>query len=165
LFCFFDQAKLAHVVGGPQRAEFPIGAQSKIFKIFSETLKPCPGNSFVQGSGRSMADEPLNPEANQAHKTMHATAINPSNVLPHDRPNCEVSPDVLAKGRRKEPATSIESRLWKLAAKETLSLEIETFLLLLVGILGLATVAYGIEQIFSFVQNDAVATGITHLMR
>ena len=32
-------------------------------EISSATLKPGPGNSFVQGSGRSMADERLKPEA------------------------------------------------------------------------------------------------------
>ena len=56
---------------------------------------------------------------------------------------------------------SIRSRLWKLAVTETLSLEIEAFLLLLVGILGMATLAYGMEQIFSFVHNQAAATSIT----
>ena len=35
----------------------------------------------------------------------------------------------------------------------------------LVGILGLATVAYGIEQIFSWVHNQAFAMGITILLR
>jgi hypothetical protein len=64
-----------------------------------------------------------------------------------------------------EAAPSIESRLGKLAATETLSLEIETFLLLLVGILGLATIAYGLEQVFSFIQSEPVATGISFLLR
>ena len=64
-----------------------------------------------------------------------------------------------------ESAPSIESRLGKLAATETLSLEIETFLLLLVGILGLVTIAYGLEQVFSFMQSEPVATGIAHLLR
>ena len=64
-----------------------------------------------------------------------------------------------------EAAPSIESRLGKLAKTETLSQEIETFLLLLVGILGLLTIAYGLEQVFSFIQSEPVATGIAHLTR
>jgi hypothetical protein len=64
-----------------------------------------------------------------------------------------------------EAAPSIESRLGKLAKTETLSMEIETFLLLLVGILGLATIAYGLEQVFSFIQSEPVATGITFLLK
>ena len=64
-----------------------------------------------------------------------------------------------------EAAPSIESRLGKLAATETLSLEIETILLLLVGILGLVTIAYGLEQVFSFMQSEPVATGIAHLLK
>ena len=63
-----------------------------------------------------------------------------------------------------EAAPSIESRLGKLAATETLSLEIETFLLLLVGILGLVTIAYGLEQVFSFMQSGPVAMGIGFLL-
>jgi hypothetical protein len=93
---------------------------------------------------------------------MHATAINSATVLPDDCPTGEVSSCVVAEGRGKESAPSIESRLLKLAAIETLSLEIETLLLLLIGILGLATVVYGTEQVFSFLQNVAVATGIAH---
>ena len=64
-----------------------------------------------------------------------------------------------------ESAPSIASRLGKLAATETLSQEIETFLLLLVGILGLVTIAYGLEQVFSFMQSEPVATGMAHLLR
>ena len=64
-----------------------------------------------------------------------------------------------------ESAPSIESRVGELAKKETLVLEIETFLLLLVGILGLVTIAYGLEQVFSFIQSEPVATGIAHVSR
>ena len=64
-----------------------------------------------------------------------------------------------------ESAPSIESRVGELAKKVTLVLEIETFLLLLVGILGLLTIAYGLEQVFSFIQSEPVATGIAHLTR
>jgi hypothetical protein len=95
---------------------------------------------------------------------MHATAIKSLNALPDDRRNCEVSPSVSAKGRRNESAGSIESRLWKLAATETLSLEIEIFLLLVVGVLGLGTLAHEMEQFFTFVQNDAVCRVITVLL-
>jgi len=111
-----------------------------------------------------MADERLNREANQPHKTMHDTAIPSLNVRQQDRGNCEVSLSDSAKGRRDEPATSIESRLWKLAAKETLSLEIEAILPLIVGVLGLGTAAYEIEQFFTFVQNDAVCRAFTVLL-
>ena len=64
-----------------------------------------------------------------------------------------------------ESAPSIESRVGELAKKETLVLEIETFLLLPVGILGLVTIAYGLEQVFSFMQSEPVATGIALLLR
>jgi len=64
-----------------------------------------------------------------------------------------------------EAAPSIESRLGKLAATETLSQEIETFLLLLVGILGFATIVYGLGQVISFMQSEPVAAGIVLLLR
>jgi hypothetical protein len=92
---------------------------------------------------------------------MHATAIDSATVLSDDCRTDEVSSCVLTEAQGKESTSSVESRLLKLAAIETLSLEIETLLLLLIGILGLATVLYGTEQVFSFVQN--VISGITHL--
>jgi len=64
-----------------------------------------------------------------------------------------------------EAVPSIESRLGKLAATETLSQEIETFLLLLVGILGFATIVYGLGQVISFMQSEPVAAGIVLLLR
>jgi len=64
-----------------------------------------------------------------------------------------------------EAVPSIESRLGKLAATETLSQEIETFLLLLVGILGFATIIYGLGQVISFMQSEPVATGIALLLK
>jgi hypothetical protein len=51
-------------------------------------------------------------------------------------------------------APLIKSCLWKLAKNETRTQDIETLLLLIFGILGLLTVAYGIERIFSFVANN-----------
>ena len=60
---------------------------------------------------------------------------------------------------------SIASRLEKLAATETLSLEIETLLLLLIFLLGLLMMAYGWEQIFSIWQNASVSNDLRHLLR
>jgi len=94
---------------------------------------------------------------------MHATSRKSLDTLPL-RSGVADAP-AFAREKSDWTTPSIKSRLWKLAATETLSSEIETFLLLLVGILGLATVAYGIEQIFSWVHNQAFAMGITILLR
>ena len=94
---------------------------------------------------------------------MHASSLKSLDTLPLQSGVAGVP--AFSKKKSKGTTPSIESRLWKLAATETLSLEIETFLLLLVGILGLATVAYGMQQVFSFVQNEAFAACITNFLR
>ena len=85
---------------------------------------------------------------------MHPTTLAPPEASPRESRIVETS-DFAAKEESKT-APSIESRLWKWAAIETLSVEIETLLLLIVGILGLATFTYGIEQVFSLAVNHSV---------
>jgi hypothetical protein len=51
-----------------------------------------------------------------------------------------------------------ESRLWKLAATETLSVEIEILLLLLVLFLGFLLAAYGFEQLVCYFQHSPEVT-------
>jgi hypothetical protein len=85
---------------------------------------------------------------------MHPTTLAPPEKSPRESRIVKTS-DVAAPEENKT-APSIEARLWKLAAIETLSVEIETLLLLIVGILGLATFNYGIEQVFSLAVNHSV---------
>ena len=94
---------------------------------------------------------------------MNATLLKSMERLPSQ--SSLVEDASFATRKSNESAPSIESRVGELAKKETLVLEIETFLLLLVGILGLVTIAYGLEQVFSFMQSEPVATGIALLLR
>jgi hypothetical protein len=52
-----------------------------------------------------------------------------------------------------------------LAEAETRSQEIETLVLLIFTFLGLLTVAYGMEHVFSFAENDSIGTVIMYLLR
>jgi hypothetical protein len=90
---------------------------------------------------------------------MNATTLATLKTLPRESSFAFKSPEVSKR------APSIESRLWKLAEAETRSQEIETFLLLIFTILGLLTVAYGMEHVFSFSENGAFGTVIMHLLR
>ena len=94
---------------------------------------------------------------------MNATTLANIRKLPRESRNFELSPFAPPEGT--EAAPSIESRLWKLAEAETRSQGIETLLLLIFGILGLLTIAYGMEHVFSFAENDSVGTVIMHLLR
>ena len=94
---------------------------------------------------------------------MNATTLKSLERLPSQ--SSIVEDASFATRKSNEAVPSVESRLGKLAATETLSVEIETFLLLLVGILGLVTIAYGLEQVFSFMQSGPVAMNIALLFK
>jgi hypothetical protein len=94
---------------------------------------------------------------------MNATTLAILKTLPREARIVELSTFVPAEGSKQAP--SIESRLWKLAAAETRSKGIETLLLLICTILGLLTVTYGMEQVFSFAENDSFSTVIMQLLR
>ena len=90
---------------------------------------------------------------------MNATTLATLKTLPRESSFAFKSPEVSKR------APSIESRLWKLAEAETRSQEIETFLLLIFTILGLLTVAYGMQQFLSFAGNSSFETVIKQLLR
>jgi hypothetical protein len=94
---------------------------------------------------------------------MNATTLASLKTLPRKSRIFEVSG--LTPSEASKPVPSIESRLWKLAEAETRSQEIETLLLLIFATLGLLTVAYGMEQVFSFAENGSFETIIMHLLR
>jgi hypothetical protein len=94
---------------------------------------------------------------------MHATTLAPLETVTHEFCIGEVS--TFAPPEASKAETSIESRLQKLAKTETLCREIETLLLLVAGILGLAVVAYGIEQVFWFAENHSVGMVIMQVLR
>jgi hypothetical protein len=94
---------------------------------------------------------------------MNATTLAHLKKLPQESRVFELS--VFTPPEASKAALPMESRLWKLAEAETRSQEIEILLLLIFTILGLLTVAYGMEQVFSLAQNSSFDTVIMHLLK
>ena len=94
---------------------------------------------------------------------MNGTTPAALKTLPRESRIFELS--AFTPSKASEAAPSIESRLWKLPEAETRSQKIETLFLLILTILGLLTVAYGMERAFSFADNDSVRTVVMHLLR
>jgi hypothetical protein len=93
---------------------------------------------------------------------MNATILATLKTLSRETRIFEGSAFAPPEGAKATP--SIESRLWKLAETEIRAQEIEALLLLIFGILGLLTVAYGMEDVFWFAENNSVGTVIMHLL-
>src|ERR1700688_1689294 len=96
----------------------------------------------------------LKPEAFTIyHLIMNAITLAILKTLPRESRIVELSTFMPAEGSMQAPF--VESRLWKLATAEKRSQGIETLLLLIFTILALLTVAYEMEQVFSFAENDS----------
>jgi hypothetical protein len=89
---------------------------------------------------------------------MNAPTLAPQETLPHQFRIVEVS--AFAPPEHSKAEKQIDSRLWKLAATETRTQEIETILLLIFVTLGLLAVAYGMEHVLSFAENNSLGTVI-----
>jgi hypothetical protein len=95
---------------------------------------------------------------------MNATRLATLKTPPRQSHVFELSP-LYCPPEASKAAPFPESALQKLAQAEMRSREIETLLLLIFTILGLLTIAYGIEQVFSFAENNSFDTVIMHLLR
>jgi hypothetical protein len=94
---------------------------------------------------------------------MNAITLASPKKLPPDSRIFELSVFTLPEISKAAPC--VEPRLWKTVEAETRSQEIETVLLLIFAILGLLTVAYGMQQFFSFAENNSFETVINQLLR
>jgi hypothetical protein len=94
---------------------------------------------------------------------MNAITLVSLKKLPPD--SCIFELSVFTPPEISKAAPCIQPRLWKTVAGETRSREIETVLLLIFTILGLLTVAYGMQQFLSFAGNSSFETVIKQLLR
>ena len=96
---------------------------------------------------------------------MHATTIESLNAVVQNYDLSEPSRPAPAKIDLDLDNARSETHLWKLRVASEVRVKIETILVLILGVLGTGVCACSAEQMFNFVNGDAMAHAVSALLR